>query len=110
MIDATPTKKKIILGTALWGWGITRAEAFSLLENYFINGGVIVDTATNYPINKCKKDFGLAIRWLVDWTYLHPNEKFSLIVKVGSKNNMGGPEVDLSPNTIIETTKRLRDD
>lgn len=109
MIDATPVKKKIILGTALWGWGIIRAEAFKLLESHFLNGGMIVDTALNYPINKCKEDFGLALRWLTDWAHLNPNQTFSLIVKIGSKDNMGGPDVDLSPDTIIETTDKLRE-
>lgn len=109
LIDATPSNKKIILGTALWGWGITRTEAFNLLDYYSNNGGLIVDTATNYPINKREEDYGLAIRWLKDWMRIYPNEKVSIIVKIGSKNNMGGPEVDLSPTTVLETTKRLRD-
>lgn len=109
MIEATPLSKKIILGTALWGWGITRTEAFSLLEKFFESGGVIVDTATNYPINKRKDDFGLAVKWLSEWTQFHSNEKYSLIVKLGSKNNMGGSEIDLRPKNIIETTKRLKD-
>ncbi len=109
MIEATPLSKKVILGTALWGWGITRTEAFALLEHFFESGGVIVDTAINYPINKREDDFGLAVRWLSEWTHLHSNEKYSLIVKLGSKNNMGGPEIDLRPKNIIETTKRLKD-
>lgn len=109
MIDATPLNKKIILGTALWGWRVTRVEAFKLIESLSKNGEVIIDTATNYPINKCKNDFGLAVRWLTEWTQVHRNDKLSIIVKLGSKNNLGGPEVDLSPKNIIETTKRLRD-
>ncbi len=109
MIETSPLKKKIILGTALWGWGVTRFEAFALLDEFFENGGVIVDTATNYPINKCPDDLGLAVRWLTEWTKLNSNDKYSLIVKIGSKNNMGGPEFDLSPKNIIDTTKKLQD-
>ena len=109
MIDATPQNKKIILGTALWGWRVSRLEAFKLIESHFENGEPIIDTATNYPINKSKDDFGLAVKWLTEWTQSHRNDKLSLIVKLGSKNNLGGPEVDLSPKNIIETTKRLED-
>lgn len=109
MMNTSRSKKKLILGTALWGWGITRPEAFKILERHFENDEIIVDTATNYPINKNPKDFGLAIRWLSEWTSAHPNEQFSLIAKIGSTNNMGGPESDLSHKNIIETTNRLRD-
>jgi aryl-alcohol dehydrogenase-like predicted oxidoreductase len=109
LIEASPSNKKVILGTALWGWGITRTEAFSLLEQFFESSGVVIDTATNYPINKCKDDFGLSVRWLTEWTRLHPNHKYSLIVKLGAKNNMGGSESDLRPENIIETTKKLKD-
>lgn len=109
MIGIPSTSKPLILGTALWGWGIARNEAYALLENYVENGGALVDTATNYPINKCKADIGLAIKWLADWKAAHPNAQFSLIVKIGSKNNLGGPEVDLTPGNIIDTTNRMRD-
>lgn len=108
LIDAAPSNKQIILGTALWGWGMTRTEAFNILDFYSDKGGIIVDTATNYPINKREEDYGLAISWLRDWMQMHSNDKMSIIVKIGSKNNMGGSEVDLSQRTIIETTKRLR--
>lgn len=108
LIDAAPSDKKIILGTALWGWGVTRTEVFNILDCYLENGGIIVDTATNYPINRREENYGLAIRWLKDWVQMHSNEKISIIVKIGSKNNMGGPEFDLSQRAIVETTKRLR--
>lgn len=109
MVNASSPNKKLILGTALWGWGVTRLDAFKILDRHLENGGIIVDTATNYPINKNPNDFGLAIRWLSEWASAHPNEKFSLIAKIGSINNMGGSEVDLSHKNIIETTNRLRD-
>lgn len=109
MIDIAPSKKKLVLGTALWGWGIAREEAFSLLENFLQSGGEIVDTATNYPINKCKDDFGLAVKWLGEWKALHPQARMSLIVKMGAKDNMGGPETDLSPERIMAASENLRD-
>ena len=51
-----PIDKTLVLGTALWGWGVDRNEAYKLLESFFENGGAVVDTSTNYPINKCKMD------------------------------------------------------
>ena len=109
MVSTSKLNKPLILGTALWGWGISRNEAYSLLERHLESGGDLVDTATNYPINKCKEDYGLAIKWLHDWKVANPNAKFSLIVKIGSQNNLGGSDVDLSPGNILETTNRLRD-
>lgn len=104
-----PSHKTLVLGTALWGWGVNRNEAYELLESFFENGGTIVDTSTNYPINKCKKDFGIVIKWLADWKALYESSKFSLIVKIGSMDNMGSPNFDLSPQNIISTTNSLRD-
>ncbi len=109
MIGISSSRKPLILGTALWGWGVTRNEAYALLEHYLEKGGDLVDTATNYPINKCKEDMGLAIKWLADWKAAHQNAQFSLIVKIGSKNNLGVSEVDLTPSNIIKTTNRMRD-
>lgn len=101
--------KTLILGTALWGWGITRNEAYRLLEKHLERGGITIDTATNYPINKCANDFGLATKWLADWKTSHPHTNLSLIIKIGAQNNMGQPETNLSPSNILDTTSRLRD-
>lgn len=108
MIGIAPANKGLVLGTALWGWGVARDEAYQLLESYLQSGGEIVDTATNYPINKCHDDFGLAIKWLGEWKASHPRAKFSLIAKVGSIDNMGGPETDLNPDSILRSSERLR--
>ena len=110
MINLAPSRKTLVLGTALWGWGIERKDAYELLELFFENGGTIVDTAINYPISSRKEDFGLAIKWLADWRALHPQFKFSLIVKVGAVDNIGSSDVDLSSRSITNTTSRLRDE
>lgn len=102
-------KKRLVLGTALWGWGVTRKEACDLLDSFIEREGEIVDTATNYPINRCKDDLGLAVKWLADWRRSHPNTKLSLIIKVGAMDNMGGGETDLSPARLFDVTKKLRD-
>lgn len=109
MIDVSPTNKQLILGTALWGWGVTRTEAYRILEAFLECGGMLVDTATNYPINKQKKDFGLTLGWLTDWVRSNHSSNLALITKIGSKNNMGSTEIDLSPAEIFATTKSLGD-
>jgi aryl-alcohol dehydrogenase-like predicted oxidoreductase len=105
----SPNQKALVLGTALWGWGINRRNAYQLLERFLRNGGSMVDTATNYPINKRDKDFGLAIRWIADWIELNNDSKLSLIVKIGSIDNMGSQNVDLRPESIIKSANNLRD-
>jgi len=107
--NLSPNQKTLVLGTALWGWGINRRNAYQLLERFLRNGGAIVDTATNYPINKCDKDFGLATRWIADWIELNGDSKLSLIVKIGSVDNMGGASIDLRPESIIRSANSLRD-
>lgn len=102
------TNKVIVLGTALWGWGVDRNEAYKILEYYVHCGGHFVDVATNYPINKVAKDYGVALTWLADWLALHPDVKMSIIVKIGSLNNMGGSESDLRPATINRVTDEIR--
>ncbi|WDH24905.1 aldo/keto reductase [Pseudomonas chlororaphis] len=109
MIDFSTNDKTLVLGTALWGWGIDRNAAHQLLDNFLNNDGSIVDTATNYPINKQGKDFGLAISWIESWVKSNPNSNLSVIVKIGSIDNSGNPDADLNPNKITSTTNDLKD-
>lgn len=109
MSGLNSSKKIVVLGTAMWGWSISKNEAYSILENFLASGGSFIDTASNYPINKCKKDHGLALNWLLDWKKSNPHSKMSLIVKIGSKDNLGGPDIDLTPKNILETTKKMSD-
>ena len=108
IFDISPNRKTLVLGTALWGWGISRHIAYEILEKFLRNGGTIIDTATNYPINKCGKDFGLAIRWIADWVSVNKGSNLSLIVKIGSTDNMGGSSIDLRPESIFRSANTLR--
>ncbi|RXJ78000.1 oxidoreductase [Arcobacter sp. F155] len=101
-------EKRLILGTALWGWGVSKKEAFLILDNYVENGGLYIDCATNYPINKNIKDYGLALLWIEEWIKIN-NKKLFIIVKVGSIDNLGTPNFDLSSNNILTVSKRLTD-
>ncbi|MGH1429919.1 MAG: aldo/keto reductase [Neptuniibacter sp.] len=105
----SPRKKELVLGTALWGWGVDKANAFKLLDCFVLRGGKIIDTATNYPINKKEKDCGVALKWIKEWLLLNENADLFVIVKVGAVNNLGSSEVDLSANHIKRTAERLCD-
>jgi aryl-alcohol dehydrogenase-like predicted oxidoreductase len=107
--ELSPKKKTLVLGTALWGWGINRQEAYNLLEVFLGCGGTIVDTATNYPINKCVADYGLALSWVKDWIDNNETSRLSLIVKIGSIDNMGSGAIDLSPGNVLSSTDLLRE-
>ncbi|WP_277588018.1 aldo/keto reductase [Pseudomonas chlororaphis] len=109
MIDFCNDKKTLVLGTALWGWGIEESSAYQLIDTFVSKGGQIIDTASNYPINKRREDFSLAIRWIENWVKSNPNTGLSVIVKIGAIDNSGSPDTDLSPSNIISTASDLRD-
>ncbi len=97
---ASPTRKTLLLGTALWGWGTDRNQARDMLEGFLARGGIWVDTAVNYPINKHPEDRGLACEWLADWSEKHPDSPLKVLIKLGAKDNGGNPETDLSPDNL----------
>jgi aryl-alcohol dehydrogenase-like predicted oxidoreductase len=109
LFNLQPEKKTLVLGTSLWGWGISRHDAYALLEKFFENGGTIVDSATNYPINDRKEDFGLAIKWIADWVAMNEGSGLSLIVKVGSVDNTGRSYVDLGANNLLRSANNLKE-
>lgn len=91
-----PDNKVLLLGTALWGWGVGRPEAQAMLSRYAERGGVLVDTAANYPINQRPQDFGLANRWVAEWLAQGNAPALKILGKIGATDNMGGPDPDLS--------------
>lgn len=101
-------RKKLILGTAMWGWSVSQSQAFEILDKFVQEGGFYVDTAINYPINRRFQDCGLVLKWLSEWQKKNDNSKISLIVKIGAKNNFGGDDFDLTERNILDTTKRLQ--
>lgn len=90
----------LLLGTAMWGWTVTREQAFALLDAYYHLGGRQVDTATNYPINKNPADFRKAEQWLQEWLRAHAIQDMKVMIKMGSVNNLKTPDHLLHPSFL----------
>lgn len=101
------TDKKLFFGTAMWGWGIDKQAAFNMLNAFIENGGVYVDTATNYPIDKAPQHFGLAIDWLSEWVSIYGEQHLKILVKIGSIDNSGNDRTNLSASNIEKTRNYL---
>jgi len=91
----------LILGTALWGWTIPRARAFTLLDQFYQAGHRQVDAATNYPINKNPGDWRRSEQILEEWVRSHGVRDLEIIMKAGSLNNMRSPEHNLSHSFLL---------
>lgn len=96
------TPKRLVLGSALWGWALDQHQVFNLLDRYIARGGLWVDTAVNYPINKQKADYGKALAWLGDWLQARGSAPISVILKVGAVDNMGSPDTQLTPQHVMD--------
>lgn len=99
---------KVILGTAMWGWTINKHSAFSLATHFTNLGGVLFDTASNYPIDGNVTHFGLAQRWLAEWFEKNPDTRSRVIVKIGSSSNDGSSNVDLGAKTVLKKFDTLQ--
>ncbi len=106
---ASPVNKSLVLGTALWGWGVDRTTAYQLLDQFVALGGRVVDTAANYPINKRPEDFGIAKDWIANWITSNGMDLLSVLVKIGATDNMGGAQVDLGRPFILHSERLFRD-
>jgi len=93
--------KELILGTAMWGWSVDRATAFSLLDKFYESGYRWLDTATNYPINKKADDFRRAEEWLEEWCKINKIVDMRILVKVGSLANDGSSDINLAPSFLL---------
>lgn len=96
--------KEICLGTALWGWGVQKNICFSLLDKFYQSGHRLIDTASNYPINKKLEDMNLAAHILSEWISVNNVKDLSLIYKIGSVKNDATPLNNLNPSFLISQT------
>ncbi|MEO0725338.1 MAG: aldo/keto reductase [Bacteroidota bacterium] len=94
-------QSSLVLGTAMWGWTLTEDECFRIMDAYYDQGGRWVDSATNYPINKNPADFRRAEQILSAWIASRGVQDLSIIMKVGSINNLYTPENNLSPSFLL---------
>lgn len=100
-MNETPTFPDLMLGSAMWGWTVSRERAFQLLDHWYAQGFRKVDTATNYPIDKVPEHFRLAERILTEWSRTHGVNDLQVTVKVGSLNNLHTPDHLLSTSFIL---------
>ncbi len=92
--------KTLILGTAQWGWTVSRNEAFQLLDAWLLGGYRHIDCATNYPINRNLADFRAAEKILQEYTLAHGLKDLDITMKIGSLDNLRTPEVNLAPSFV----------
>lgn len=91
----------LILGSAQWGWNVSRQEAFRLLDAWLATGGREVDCATNYPINRNPADFRASEKILLEYIQAHGLRDLRITMKIGSLDNMRSPEVNLAPSFVL---------
>lgn len=91
----------LILGTAQWGWTVSRDTAFQLLDAWFAAGFREIDAATNYPINRQPADFRASERILFEYLAANGITDAQVTMKIGSLNNMRTPEINLSPSFLL---------
>ncbi|MDO9497546.1 MAG: aldo/keto reductase [Nocardioides sp.] len=104
-----PRREGLVLGTALWGWGVAKADAFSMLDEFAAWGGTWIDTATNYPINGVPDDRGVALAWIGEWLHSNPQSGVQVWTKVGSIDNSGSQAHNLSASAIYASEESIRE-
>jgi aryl-alcohol dehydrogenase-like predicted oxidoreductase len=92
--------KQLLLGTAQWGWTISKENAFQLLDAFYESGFREIDAATNYPINKIEANFRAAEKIITEWTQVHGVQDLEVMMKIGSVNNLRTPECNLNPSFL----------
>lgn len=98
-MSVTPAKI-LLLGSAQWGWTVSKTEAYRLLNAWIEAGFREVDCATNYPINRNAADFRAAEKILLEYIRAHGLRDLRITMKIGSLDNMRSPEANLSPSFI----------
>jgi aryl-alcohol dehydrogenase-like predicted oxidoreductase len=97
-----PFEKKLLLGTAQWGWNVPAKKAYQLLDAWLESGQKGIDAATNYPINRNPTDFRASERILLE--YIHANGlkgELEVTMKIGTLDNMRTPDINLSPSFVL---------
>lgn len=93
----------------MWGWTVTKRDAFDILDHYVACGHRKVDTATNYPINGDPQSMGLAKSWLESWLSSNTGVTLEINLKIGSVSNEGSTKFDLSQSKIQSDIEKARE-
>lgn len=101
-------QKELLLGTAQWGWTVSRTEAFRLLDTWLAAGRTHIDAATNYPINKQPADFRASEQILQEYIRAHGLRDLQVTVKIGSLNNLRTPDINLEASFIRMITEEYQ--
>ncbi len=101
MLTESISNKILLMGTAQWGWTVSKQTAFELLDAWLNAGHQGLDAATNYPINKIPADFRASEKILAEYLLTHGIQDLNITVKIGSLSNMRSPDVNLSPSFLI---------
>lgn len=91
----------LILGTSLWGWTVSENTCFEILDEFYDNNFREIDTATNYPINKDSRFFRFAETIIKNWIRLNGINDLIITIKVGSIDNSGSADNNLSYSFLI---------
>ena len=91
----------LILGTSMWGWTVEKKECFKILDTFYNEGYRWIDTAPNYPINNDRKYFRYAENLIFEWINSNKINDIKIILKIGSMDNLGGPNTNLSYSFIL---------
>ncbi|MBK8194195.1 MAG: aldo/keto reductase [Lewinellaceae bacterium] len=101
MANKVVGSKTLVLGSAQWGWTISKPAAFKILDAWIDAGMREVDCATNYPINKNPADFRASENILFEYLQAHGLHDMRITMKIGSLDNMRSPVSNLAPSFVL---------
>lgn len=99
-------KKTILLGSALWGWGIDKKTVFKILDQFISHGYRAIDIATNYPISNNADEYGQSLNWLKEWMSQNLDINLEITCKIGSLENIKTTNNSLK-KSFLSTTKEI---
>ena len=94
-------EKQLLLGTAQWGWTVSKEKAFQILDAFYERGFRQIDCATNYPINKIEANFRAAEKIVIEWIQTNAVQDVEVMIKIGSVNNFRTPDCNLNPSFLL---------
>lgn len=101
MANKVIEQKTLVLGTAQWGWTVSKPAAFKILDAWIGAGMREIDCATNYPINKIPADFRASENILFEYLSAHGLHDMHITMKIGSLDNMRSPVSNLAPSFVM---------